>query len=205
MGLLKRRKLQQRIYKVASIFEAIARQMMTEARRAEREAERKFERVKALYRKGLTKEATLTARKVVAYRRKAIKLDNLADNIHDIAFTLMSMAPMAQMRKALEDSIKVARSLRGLIGPSILSELMSELRPLLNELGITMDRASELGGEMDVTNVLEPDVSELDEEVKEVLERAALEVGAELPVPEVAEIEERERRIRELRGKGEGE
>jgi len=195
MGILRRKKLSQRIFRVASMFDAIARNLRIQSRNVERQAERKFERVKELYRKGLVELARQDARKVVLFRKKAIKLDSLAENLMDISSTLTSLAPLADIKKALESSIKVARNLMGVVSRETLSELFGELRALMTELGITVDMISEREGVADVTAEPVPEA-----EVNEVLERAAMEVGAELPTPEVAGLEER---LRKLKEKGE--
>lgn len=195
MGILRRKKLSQRIFRVASMFDAIARNLRIQSRNVERQAERKFERVKELYRKGLVELARQDARKVVLFRKKAIKLDSLAENLMDISSTLTSLAPLADIKKALESSIKVARNLMGVVSRETLSELFGELRALMTELGITVDMISEREGVADVTAEPVPET-----EVNEVLERAAMEVGAELPTPEVAGLEER---LRKLKEKGE--
>jgi len=195
MGILRRKKLSQRIFRVASMFDAIARNLRMQSRNVERQAERKFERVKELYRKGLVELARQDARKVVLFRKKAIKLDSLAENLMDISSTLTSLAPLADIKKALESSIKVARNLMGVVSRETLSELFGELRALMTELGITVDMISEREGVADVTAEPVPEA-----EVNEVLERAAMEVGAELPTPEVAGLEER---LRKLKEKGE--
>lgn len=195
MGLLRRKKLSQRIYRVAAMFESIARQLRVQSRNMERQAERKFERVKELYRKGLTEQAIQDARKVVVFKRRAVKLDSLAENLTDISTTLTSMAPLADIKRALKDSIKVARSLTGVVSRSTLSELLGELRSLMVELGITVDMLGEPEGMADVTAEPVPEA-----EVREVLEKAAMEVGAELPEPELAGLEER---LKELKEKGE--
>jgi len=177
------------------MFDGIARQLRIQSKSMERQAERKFERVKELYKKGLVEQAIQDARKVVQFRKRAVKLDGLAENLMDISSTLTSLAPLADMKKALEESIRVARSLTGVVGRETLSELFGELRALMIELGITVDVLGEREGMADVTAEPVPEA-----EVKEVLERAAMEVGAELPTPELEGLEER---IKKLREKGE--
>ena len=196
MGLLRRRKLSQRIYRVAVLFGGVARQLRLQSRNMEKQAQRKFERVKELLKKGYTERAKQEATKVITFRKRAMELDAFAEELTDISATLMGLAPFADTRKALEKGIKVVGKLADLVNLPAVGELFGELRTLMGELGMTMEALGEPGGVADVTSEVVPD-----EEVSKVVEKAALEIGAEIPTPELAGLEEK---LRKLREKGEG-
>ena len=196
MGLLRRKKLSQRIYKVASLFGGVARQLKLQSRNMERQAQRKFERVKELLKKGYADRAKQEAVKVATFRKRAMELDAFAEELTDISATLMGLAPFADTRKALEKGVKVVSKLANMVNIPAVGELFSELRTLMTELGVTMEALGEPGGLADVTSEAVPEA-----EVSEIMEKAAMEIGAEIPAPELEGLEER---LRKLREKGEG-
>lgn len=196
MGLLRRKKLSQRIYKVASLFGGVARQLKLQSRNMERQAQRKFERVKELLKKGYADKAKQEAVKVATFRKRAMELDAFAEELTDISATLMGLAPFADTRKALEKGVKVVGKLANMVNIPAVGELFSELRMLMTELGVTMEALGEPGGLADVTSEAVPEA-----EVSEIMKKAAMEIGAEIPVPELEGLEER---LRKLREKGEG-
>jgi len=196
VGLLRRKKLSQRIYKVASLFGGVARQLKLQSRNMERQAQRKFERVKELLKKGYADKAKQEAVKVATFRKRAMELDAFAEELTDISATLMGLAPFADTRKALEKGVKVVGKLANMVNIPAVGELFSELRMLMTELGVTMEALGEPGGLADVTSEAVPEA-----EVSEIMKKAAMEIGAEIPVPELEGLEER---LRKLREKGEG-
>jgi len=196
VGLLRRKKLSQRIYKVASLFGGVARQLKLQSRNMERQAQRKFERVKELLKKGYADRAKQEAVKVATFRKRAMELDAFAEELTDISATLMGLAPFADTRKALEKGVKVVSKLANMVNIPAVGELFSELRTLMTELGVTMEALGEPGGLADVTSEAVPEA-----EVSEIMEKAAMEIGAEIPAPELEGLEER---LRKLREKGEG-
>ncbi len=194
--MLRRKKLSQRIYKVASLFGGVARQLKLQSRNMERQAQRKFERVKELLKKGYADKAKQEAVKVATFRKRAMELDAFAEELTDISATLMGLAPFADTRKALEKGVKVVGKLANMVNIPAVGELFSELRMLMTELGVTMEALGEPGGLADVTSEAVPEA-----EVSEIMKKAAMEIGAEIPVPELEGLEER---LRKLREKGEG-
>ena len=196
MSPFRRKKLSQRIYRVAAHFGGVARQLRMQSKNMERQAERKFQRVKELMKKGYMDMAKQEAIKVITFRKRALELDAFAEELKDISATLMGLAPFADVRKALEKGVKVVGKLADMVSIPAVAELFDELRALMGELGVTMEALGEPGGIADVTSEA---VSE--SEVSEVLERAAMEIGAEIPVPEVAGLEEK---LKKLGERGEG-
>jgi len=196
MGLLRRRKLSRRIYKVAMLFGGVARQLRLQSKNMEKQAQRKFERVKELMRKGFTEMARHEAAKVITFRKRAMELDTFAEELTDISATLMGLAPFADTRKALEKGVRVVGKLADMVNIPAVGELFGELRMLMGELGMTMEALGEPGGMADVTTEA---ISE--SEINKIMEMAAESVGAEIPTPELEGLEER---LKKLREKGEG-
>ena len=195
MRLFRRRRLSQRIYRVAAMFGSVARQLRIQSRNMEKQAERKFQRVKEFMKKGFMDMAKQEATKVLTFRKRAIELDAFAEDLKDISAALMGLAPFDEVRRTLEKGVRLVGKLADRVNIPAVADLFGELRTLMGELGVTMEALGEPGGMADV--VSEP-VSE--EEVSEVLERAAMEIGEEIPVPEVEGLEER---LRKLKEKGE--
>ena len=195
MRLFRRRKLSQRIYRVAAMFGSVARQLRLQSKNMERQAERKFQRVKELMKKGFVDVAKEEAKKVLTFRKRAIEFDIFAEDLKDISAALMGLGPLDEVRRTLEKGVKIVGKLADRVNIPAVADLFGELRTLMGELGVTMEALGEAGGMADV--VAEP-FSE--DEVSEVLEKAALEIGEEIPVPEVEGLEER---LKKLREKGE--
>jgi len=193
--LFRRRKLSQRIYRVAAMFGSVARQLRLQSKNMERQAERKFQRVKELMKKGFVDVAKEEAKKVLTFRKRAIEFDIFAEDLKDISAALMGLGPLDEVRRTLEKGVKIVGKLADRVNIPAVADLFGELRTLMGELGVTMEALGEAGGMADV--VAEP-FSE--DEVSEVLEKAALEIGEEIPVPEVEGLEER---LKKLREKGE--
>ena len=194
--MLRRKKLSQRIYKVAVLFGSVARQLRMQSRNMERQAQRKFGRVKEFLKKGHVDRARQEAAKVVTFRKRALELDSFAEDLTDISATLMGLAPFADTRKALEKAVKVVGKLSDMVNLPAVGELFGELRTLMSELGMTMEALGEPGGVADVTTEAVPE-----EEISKVVEKASIEIGSEIPTPELEGLEER---LRKLREKGEG-
>lgn len=195
MRLFRRRKLSQRIYRVAAMFGSVARQLRLQSKNMEKQAERKFQRVKELMKKGFVDVAKEEAKKVLTFRKRAIEFDIFAEDLKDISAALMGLGPLDEVRRTLEKGVKIVGKLADRVNIPAVADLFGELRTLMGELGVTMEALGEAGGMADV--VAEP-FSE--DEVSEVLEKAALEIGEEIPVPEVEGLEER---LKKLREKGE--
>ena len=195
MRLFRRRKLSQRIYRVAAMFGSVARQLRLQSKNMEKQAERKFQRVKELMKKGFVDVAKEEAKKVLTFRKRAIEFDIFAEDLKDISAALMGLGPLDEVRRTLEKGVKIVGKLADRVNIPAVADLFGELRMLMGELGVTMEALGEAGGMADV--VAEP-FSE--DEVSEVLEKAALEIGEEIPVPEVEGLEER---LKKLREKGE--
>ena len=192
MRLFRRKKLSQRIYRVAAMFGSVARQLRIQSKNMEKQAERKFQRVKELMKKGYIDMAKQEAMKVLTFRKRAIELDVLAEDLKDISAALMGLGPFDEVRKTLEKGVKIVGKLADRVNIPAVADLFGELRTLMGELGVTIEALGEAGGMADV--VAEP-FSE--EEISEVLEKAALEIGEEIPVPEVEGLEERLKKLRE--------
>ena len=195
MRLFRRRKLSQRIYRVAAMFGSVARQLRLQSKNMEKQAERKFQRVKELMKKGFVDVAKEEAKKVLTFKKRAIEFDIFAEDLKDISAALMGLGPLDEVRRTLEKGVKIVGKLADRVNIPAVADLFGELRTLMGELGVTMEALGEAGGMADV--VAEP-FSE--DEVSEVLEKAALEIGEEIPVPEVEGLEER---LKKLREKGE--
>ena len=195
MRLFRRRKLSQRIYRVAAMFGTVARQLRVQSRNMEKQAERKFQRVKELMKKGYVDMAKQEAMKVLTFKKRALELDVFAEDLKDISAALMGLGPFDEVRRTLEKGVKIVGKLADRVNVPAVADLFGELRMLMGELGVTMEALGEAGGMADV-------VSETfsEEEVSEVLEKAALEIGEEIPVPEVEGLEER---LKKLKEKGE--
>jgi len=193
--LFRRRKLSQRIYRVAAMFGSVARQLRLQSKNMEKQAERKFQRVKELMKKGFVDVAKEEAKKVLTFKKRAIEFDIFAEDLKDISAALMGLGPLDEVRRTLEKGVKIVGKLADRVNIPAVADLFGELRTLMGELGVTMEALGEAGGMADV--VAEP-FSE--DEVSEVLEKAALEIGEEIPVPEVEGLEER---LKKLREKGE--
>ena len=190
--MFRRKKLSQRIYRVAAMFGSVARQLRIQSKNMEKQAERKFQRVKELMKKGYIDMAKQEAMKVLTFRKRAIELDVLAEDLKDISAALMGLGPFDEVRKTLEKGVKIVGKLADRVNIPAVADLFGELRTLMGELGVTIEALGEAGGMADV--VAEP-FSE--EEISEVLEKAALEIGEEIPVPEVEGLEERLKKLRE--------
>ena len=193
--MFRRRKLSQRIYRVAAMFGSVARQLRLQSKNMEKQAERKFQRVKELMKKGFVDVAKEEAKKVLTFKKRAIEFDIFAEDLKDISAALMGLGPLDEVRRTLEKGVKIVGKLADRVNIPAVADLFGELRMLMGELGVTMEALGEAGGMADV--VAEP-FSE--DEVSEVLEKAALEIGEEIPVPEVEGLEER---LKKLREKGE--
>ena len=70
MSPFRRKKLSQRIYRIAAHFGGVARQLRMQSKNMERQAERKFQRVKELMKKGFMDMAKQEATKVLTFRKR---------------------------------------------------------------------------------------------------------------------------------------
>jgi len=198
VGLLRRRKTSQQVYKAAIIFNTVARQVRMQSRNMEKQAEKKFQRLKELMKKGWTQRARQEAIKVATFRRRAIELDAYAEELMDISATLMGLAPLADTRDVLEKGVRVAAKLAQKVNLPDVWALFQELRTCLQGLGVTLDQVGEPGGIADA--VSSEEIPE--DEISEIMEKAASEIEAEIPSPEVSALEERLRKLKESKGGG---